>query len=109
MCHPLYVRKCSKTNGGEGRKIKTSISIRTDSFLCLVLKKPLDKAVGDGLNILTEFVDRESSSPTCTFKESSDSLCGAAKFCLIQIIQTFLGWSLHAKYKKMSGRPELSN
>ena len=41
----------------------------------------LDKAVGDGLNILEDFIEWEASGLTYTFKELRDNLCGAAKFC----------------------------
>ena len=40
-----------------------------------------DGLVGDGHNILAEFVDWESSGPTYTFNELRDHLCGDAKFC----------------------------
>ena len=40
----------------------------------------LDGLVGDGLSIIKEFVDWESSGPTYNFNELRDALCGEAKF-----------------------------
>ena len=40
----------------------------------------MDDIVGDGQKLLAEFVDRECSSPTYTFNELRDQLCGDAKF-----------------------------
>ena len=44
-------------------------------------KLTLDGLVGDGLSIIKEFVDWESSAPTYSFNELRNALCGEAKLC----------------------------
>ena len=53
----------------------------------------LDGLDGDGQSIVLEFVDWESSGPTYTFNELRDTLCGEAKFALMQT--TFICLALH--------------
>ena len=49
-------------------------------LLIFDFKTTFDGLVVDSLNILAEFVDCESSDPTCTFNQVRDQLSGDAKF-----------------------------